>query len=80
MSVTRRTFISLTVGAGGGLLLGFRPVGSDASKPGSPPDEPADEFAPNAWLRVAPDGTITIMAPNAEMGPGVFTALPMLVA
>ena len=33
-----------------------------------------------AWLRIAPDDTITMMIPSAEMGQGVTTSLPMLIA
>lgn len=34
----------------------------------------------NAWIRIAPDNTITVAVPRAEMGQGVYTAIPMLVA
>ena len=37
-------------------------------------------FAPNAWLRLAADGTVTVMCGSAEMGQGVLTAIPMLLA
>lgn len=37
-------------------------------------------FAPNAWLRLAGDGTVTVMCGSAEMGQGVLTAIPMLLA
>lgn len=40
----------------------------------------AASFAPNAWMRVAADGTVTIMAPASEMGQGVLTAMPLLIA
>jgi len=47
-------------------------------------DEPASprkgSFAPNVWLQVATDGTITIWVARTEMGQGVRTSLPMLVA
>jgi isoquinoline 1-oxidoreductase beta subunit len=38
------------------------------------------DFAPNAWIRIDDAGLVTIVAPKAEMGQGVFTALPMIVA
>src|SRR5271155_4543434 len=43
----------------------------------------ADEaapYAPNVWLTIAPDGTITIVSPAAEMGQGSFTTLPLIIA
>ena len=40
----------------------------------------AASFTPNAWMRVAADGIVTIMAPASEMGQGVLTAMPLLIA
>jgi isoquinoline 1-oxidoreductase subunit beta len=37
-------------------------------------------FAPNAFLRIDPDDTVTVIVNHSEMGQGVYTALPMLVA
>lgn len=34
----------------------------------------------NAWIRIAPDNTVTLAVPRAEMGQGIYTALPMLIA
>ena len=39
-----------------------------------------NEFKPNAWLRIAPDNFITIIVPESEMGQGVMTSLPMIIA
>ncbi|MBM3269950.1 MAG: xanthine dehydrogenase family protein molybdopterin-binding subunit [Candidatus Sericytochromatia bacterium] len=67
----RREFLGLALAAGGGLLLGFE---------WEPAEAATRAFAPNAYLRVDPDGTVTVLVPRAEMGQGVYTALPALVA
>lgn len=71
MRLSRRTFLG-TVGAAG-LTLGFRLEEAGAATP-------AAGFAPNAWLQISPDGSVTIWATKLEMGQGVRTVLPMLVA
>lgn len=72
MRLSRRNFLG-TVGAAG-LTLGFRLDDRPAT------DDPATGLAPNAYLRIAPDGTVTVWATKLEMGQGVRTVLPMLVA
>lgn len=74
-TVSRRDFIKVSTLAGGGLLLSFR-AGSMASFL----ESDADVFQPNAFLSISTDGVITLMAPNPEVGQGVKTSLPMLVA
>jgi isoquinoline 1-oxidoreductase beta subunit len=74
--LSRREFVKLTGAAGAGLALGVH-------LPGCRPDQPATEepaFAPNAWVRIGTDGRITVVVDRSEMGQGVATALPMLVA
>lgn len=73
----RRTFIKVSALAAGGLLIGFRlPVSAQVG--GEPRAEAA--FAPNAWIRIDADGVVTVLTDRSEMGQGVMTALPMLVA
>lgn len=77
MTIDRRDFLRVSAVAGGGLLLGawFAPRGVAATTPGS-----ATAFEPNAFIRIMPDGAITIIAKNPEVGQGVRTSLPMLIA
>ena len=71
-SFSRREFIGIGLAAGTGLVIGFYlPHGTATGK---------DTFAPNAYLRIAPDGKITVMVARSEIGQGVRTALPMILA
>lgn len=76
---SRRQFLQ-TAGAGGALVLGFSlPLASSRVQARTAADEAAS-FRPNAWLRIGADGRITVVCGSAEMGQGVHTAIPMLVA
>ncbi|MFN8580357.1 MAG: molybdopterin cofactor-binding domain-containing protein [Gemmatimonadaceae bacterium] len=75
--VDRRSFLRVTALAGGGLLLGTY-IDSVGVAEAMPPS--AADFAPNAHIRLSPDGTVTIIAKNPEIGQGVKTMLPMLIA
>jgi isoquinoline 1-oxidoreductase beta subunit len=66
----RREFLQITSAAGAGLLIAFRIPDKHGVAP----------FAPNAWLRVDPDGAVTITVDKSEMGEGNHTALAMIVA
>src|SRR5207237_1396127 len=73
--VSRRGCLETTAAAGAGLVIGFHlPSGGRVATP------PAAPFAPNAWLRISPDNSVLIVVDRSEMGQGVATALPMLVA
>ncbi len=75
-AIGRRSFLKLTGVAGGGLALAFYIEGGSsafAAQAGS-------EFVPNAFIRISPDGSILIYSKNPEIGQGVMTALPMIVA
>jgi len=81
--VSRRDFVVVLAVAGGGLLLGCRAdqpslARAAAATSGPAADPPA--FAPSAFVRIGPDDVVTVVLPQAEMGQGVYTALPMLVA
>ncbi|MCU7373732.1 xanthine dehydrogenase family protein molybdopterin-binding subunit [Paucibacter sp. O1-1] len=69
-STNRREFLQ----SGAALSLGFALPLHGARAQAS------NTFAPNAWLRITPDNRITVICGSAEMGQGVLTAIPMLVA
>lgn len=79
-SLSRRGFIRLGSGLGAGLTLALLTEGAPllAEDPGRPAG--ADNFVPNAYLRIAQDGRVTILSKNPEIGQGIKTALPMVVA
>jgi isoquinoline 1-oxidoreductase subunit beta len=74
-TISRRTFLATSAAAGGALVVGltlrgrFHLPSSDASQ---------DPF--NAWIRIHPDGETQLILNKSEMGQGVFTALPMILA
>src|SRR4029077_21021974 len=68
-SLSRRSFLEVSAAAGGALLIGF-----------SLPARFAGEFAPNAFIRIAPDGVVTLVMHKVEMGQGTYTAMSMLLA
>ena len=70
--LSRRSFIRVSAAAGGGLLLGF------ALPPY--PAEAAEDFAPNAFIRIDTGGQVTLVMPQVEMGQGIYTAQAMLIA
>jgi len=75
--LSRREFVKAGVVAGAGLTLA---LSLEGCRKESPPPAGAAAFAPNAWIRVGTDDTVTVVVDRTEMGQGVSTALPMLVA
>ena len=81
----RRSFIRSTALAGGGLMLGFHAfVGC---KPDNPDQAerikkaiPNEWFEINSFLKIGENGLVTIQSPNPEIGQGIKTAMPMIVA
>jgi CO/xanthine dehydrogenase Mo-binding subunit len=69
----RRDFVRLGALAGAGLVVGIR-LPADGGKRRAAP------LRPNAFLRVDPDGAVTIWLGRSDMGQGVRTSLPMIVA
>ncbi len=76
MRMHRRSFLQLTALAGGGLALGlYRSPLAEAQGP-----EKSPELTPQAFIHIAPDGAVTIMARASESGQGMRSMLPMLIA
>ena len=78
----RRDFLKISVAASGGLLIGFRFFGIStlASAKSSSEPAPASTFMPNAFVRIGTDERVTVIVNHSEMGQGVYTSLPMLLA
>lgn len=77
----RRSFLKASIVAGGALLLGFNlPTKSRAEERFNMPADLQNGFQPNSFLRIAKDGKVTVVVGQAEMGQGVLTSLPMIVA
>ena len=78
-AMDRRHFVKISALAGGGLLIGtyVRFGDLDAAEPAA---TAAGDFAPNAFIRISSSGAVSIIAPNSEMGQGIKTSLPMIVA
>jgi isoquinoline 1-oxidoreductase beta subunit len=76
-ALDRREFLKVSALAGGGLVIGISLAGC-----GKPADvaKAAAGGQPIAWLKIAGDNSITILVDKSEMGQGVYTALPMLLA
>src|SRR6202051_5362714 len=70
----------LTGGLASGFLLAFHLPVRAVNEPGQPPDDTAGKFAPNAFIRIDNAGKTTLVMPQVEMGQGVYTALPMILA
>lgn len=70
--LSRREFVAAGIAAGAGLVIGFYlPHGANSEK---------ESFSPNAYLRITPDNKVRIVVARSEMGQGVLTALPMILA
>jgi isoquinoline 1-oxidoreductase beta subunit len=74
-TLNRRSFLKVSTAGGallvGGYLPGLRGIGTA---------EAAGVFEPNIWLKIGADDSVTIMLTQLEMGQGVMTSMPMLVA
>lgn len=75
MRLTRRSFLQVTTLSSGGMLLGLYAAPKASAQRSSPPP-----LEPQAFIKIAPDGSVTLISRNPEIGQGVKTMLPMLIA
>ncbi len=87
--IERRDFLKFSLAAGGGLLIGICLPSASNSGTGfqpvphrlkSVPPEEGSSFTPNAFVRIGTDERVTVIVHHCEMGQGVYTSLPMLLA
>ncbi len=72
VTITRRDFFKVIALATGGFAVGLNR--------GAFADTKTDTFTPNPWVKIEPNGVVTILVDKSEMGQGVNTSLPMLLA
>src|ERR1700709_2476122 len=78
--IARRDFLKFSALAGGGLVLGFYLRPTSAAGAGKVKPAPGGEIKPNAFIRIAPSGVVTLVSKQPEIGQGIKTSLPMIIA
>ncbi|MFT7211480.1 MAG: isoquinoline 1-oxidoreductase beta subunit [Granulosicoccus sp.] len=76
--MTRRAFLKSTAALGGSLIIGFNAGGALAATAAGP--APIESIDINAFVKIAPDGIVTVIVKHFEMGQGTSTGLSTLVA
>jgi isoquinoline 1-oxidoreductase subunit beta len=76
--IPRRDFLKTSAAIGGGLCIAAY-IPELAARTLENPSADAAVFAPNAFVRITPDDSVTIIANHSEMGQGIYTSLPMLL-
>lgn len=79
-SPNRRQFLKTTAVTGGGLFLSFNLFSKNSSSRLKVQSGEADLVHFNSYLSIHPDGSVTIFSPNPEVGQGIKTSFPMIVA
>ena len=70
--LSRREFVAAGLAGGAGLVIGlYLPHGSKGA---------GEAFSPNAYLKITPDNKVIVVVARSEMGQGVRTSLPMILA
>src|SRR5688572_2010537 len=79
LTLDRRSFLRVSALAGGGVLISayVDPIGNLFAQA---PQAPPIAFVPNAFVKVTADNIVTIISKNPEIGQGIKTSLPMLIA
>ncbi len=83
INASRRTFLKAGSIVSGGLVVGFVLPGMKRlaqAEEQAPEKKPAPLPAPNAFIHIAADNSITVLLAHSEMGQGIWTTLPMLIA
>jgi isoquinoline 1-oxidoreductase beta subunit len=79
-SITRRHFLKLTAGTGLGIAIELTPLGYRLLSAEQIKKEAPFAFRPSVWLKILPDNTVIVVVNKSEMGQGVYTSLPMIIA
>jgi isoquinoline 1-oxidoreductase subunit beta len=79
VSLSRRRFLSVSAALGGGLLIGFA-TGPAVDSAEAAHNVIGQTFTPNAFIRIDPNGQVTLTMSYIEMGQGTYTSIPMLIA
>jgi isoquinoline 1-oxidoreductase beta subunit len=74
-NTSRRSFLKTSVAVSGGLMLGFNLPGTQGEAMAA-----GTVHTPNAWVHIADNNVITLLSARSEMGQGVYTSMPMLIA
>lgn len=79
--INRRSFLKASIVAGGAAVFSFNlPLGTRAAERFGLAATTAADFQPNAFIKIAKTGKVTVVVGQVEMGQGVYTSLPMIVA
>jgi isoquinoline 1-oxidoreductase beta subunit len=76
----RRDFLKISAGAGAGLVIGINISACGKNQPSNSESSSPSSFQPSIWLAINPNNTVSITIAKIDMGQGVMTALPMLIA
>jgi isoquinoline 1-oxidoreductase beta subunit len=78
--ISRRAVLRASLSAGGAFVLGIKLVAQAASAATATAATVGGDVALDAFIRIAPDSTVTLIMPSVEMGQGTYTSVPMILA